>query len=168
TCRYRQACGPWWTCGRSCGRPCASPWSVEGERDALLPLLAVTGTGFDAAGAAHLELAADGGTVLVDRATQVQRIDGRAPAVLVLGHDFHAVAVDVDVPGRHPVAWLQQDRQSAAHRIAARAIHAGIPRAQDRVPCMRAGVRDCAGSTPGDRRAGRNGTRMSLPWSRLR
>src|SRR5690606_1825097 len=146
----------------------SSPWSVEGEREAALPLVAVAGTDVDAGPAAHRELAADGGTVFVDRATQVQRIDRRAPAVLVLGHGFQAVFVDGDVPGGHPVARQQQDRQAAAHCVAAPAVHAGLQRAQDFVPGGKGRLRGCAMSAPADRWVGKSGRRMATPWKRLR
>src|SRR5690606_22825612 len=145
----------------------SSPWSVEGGREAALPLVAVAGTDVDAGPAAHRELAADGGTVFVDRATQVQRIDRRAPAVLVLGHGFQAVFVDGDVPGGHPVARQQQDRQAAAHCVAAPAVHAGLQRAQDFVPGGKGRLRGSAVSTPADRWAWRTGRRMTTPWKRL-
>src|SRR5690606_22866900 len=152
---------------RSCGRPCASPWSVEGERDAALPLVAVAGADVQAGPAAHRELAADGGPVLVNRATQVQRIDGRAPAVLVLGHGFQAVVVDGDEPGGYVVARQQQDRQAAAHCIAVPAVSAGLARAQDVVPAGKGvGVRASAISAPEYRWAWRTGIRMATPWKR--
>src|SRR5690606_19232681 len=91
------------------------------QRDSALQLFAIEPAFVATVLAAHRELAADRGALLVDRAAHAVVVDRHAPAFLVAGHDFQAVFGAGGEVARDAVLGHQHHGQAAADCVTATA-----------------------------------------------
>ena len=98
-------------------------WMKRGRKRRQILLLSTVVLPHEAAIiAAHVELAADRGSLRVDRAAQVIRVDRGAPAFFVACHHRAATRIGVQQVAGHVVVRHDGDGEPTAHRVATTAI----------------------------------------------